>query len=453
MLLPYETRLRRDLQHWEEIGLIDSSQRERIAADAFTATGLNYLQGVLVLCAVIVAATAVIAFVAANWSGMAPAIRMAVLFVADAAVLAGAYVAARREVRLPSASTHAIADGAATLSLAVAAATLALVAQTFHLPPDPLGFARTIAVLGLVTALVARSGGAALVAGVALVIAGTGLLDSGATAARHDTSPLVWLVGFGLFLGCLSSWLPAKASNLLLLLIVLANLLGATSSGSDWFVARPDRILAIAVVSLGIGHAIAAMPDGGGWTGRFREGGEALVQAAAGLCLMGILSVSAWTVGWSGERFGPSFTVAVVAISISAALIVGVWLRRRDKLPVADLVVLGAAALSLIVLLTVSWSYPAAAHRESSIRHLPPFWAVWGGIVPCLALVVAGHIAERRALFGWALTAIAALTIVMLIDSNDLLGFSLNLLGTAFLICLTIALCRWADRRFVARTA
>lgn len=452
MLLSYQTRLRRDLQRWQEIGLIDSSQREHIAANALAAPGTSYLQGVLVLCAVIVAATAVIAFVAANWSGMAPAARMAVLFLADAAMLAGAYVAARRQARLPSTATRAIADGAATLSLAVAAATLALVAQTFHLPPDPVGFAHTIALLGLVTALVTRSGGAALVASIALVIADTGLLDSGAMVGRHDTSPLVWLVGLGLLLGCLSNWLPAKASNLLLLLIVLANHLGATSSSSAWFIVRPERILTIAVVALGIGHVLAALPDGR-WTTRFRDGGEALVQAAAGLCLLGILSVSAWTMGWRDVRFGPSFNGAILAIVVSAALIFGVWRQRQDRLPLADLIVLGAAALSLIVLLTGNWTDPASASRGTSTWHLAPFWTVWGGIVPCLALVVAGHITERRALFGWALTAIAVLTIGMLIDSSDLLGFSLNLLGTAVLICLTIALCRWADRRLVARTA
>ncbi|WP_375456993.1 DUF2157 domain-containing protein [uncultured Methylobacterium sp.] len=446
MLPSYRARLRRDLLDWQERGLIDAAQRERIAAEALAPPGPGYLQGILVLCIVVLVAPAIIAFVAANWSGLAPATRMVVLFSADAAAVLGAWFAGRRHARAPSAPQRAVADGAATLSLVLAAATLALVGQTFHVPPDLRGYAATVAALGLATALVARSGGAAFAACAALVVADVGPWDGG--AAPGAGSPTFWFVASGLLAGFLTGWLPARAPSLTVLLVVLANHLGAASGGIPTI--GPDRLMLVAALALGAGHALAGQALAGFGadprTARLREGGAALAQAATGVCLLGILAVAARTLGWGGRPSPAWILPTLLAFAAAGALLVLPRRRGRGPLPLPELIVLGSTALSFLVLLTGAWGWAPA-------RGGSPFWTVWGGIVPALGLVVAGHLDERRALFGWGLALVAGLIVGMLAVSRDLLGFSVNLLGSAALVALTLALCRWADRRLAGRTA
>jgi len=160
MPLSYAARLRRDLRDWQERGLIQPEQAERIAAHALAPRGLRHFQTALALCILLLVAPSIIAFVTANWSTMSPSARLIVLFLANAAAVSATYLASRRVARDQAGSIRRLVDGLATLSLAIAAATLALVGQTFHVAADPHGFAETIAVLGLATALVTRSGGA-----------------------------------------------------------------------------------------------------------------------------------------------------------------------------------------------------------------------------------------------------------------------------------------------------
>lgn len=159
MPLSYSARLRRDLRDWQERGLIQPEQAERIAAHALAPRGLRHFQTALALCILLLVAPSIIAFVTANWSTMSPSARLIVLFLANAAAVSATYLASRRVARDQAGSIRRLVDGLATLSLAIAAATLALVGQTFHVAADPHGFAETIAVLGLSTALVTRSGG------------------------------------------------------------------------------------------------------------------------------------------------------------------------------------------------------------------------------------------------------------------------------------------------------
>ena len=175
MPLSYQAKLRRDLRQWQELGLIQPDQVERISAVALAPRGLGHLQAALALRILLLFAPAIIAFVAANWSAMSPPTRMVVLFLGNAATVLATYLAVRRQGLNSAGSSRRLVYGLATLSLAFAAATLALVGQTFHVPADPRSFAGALAVMGLATALIARSGGAALVACLALAVADTGL--------------------------------------------------------------------------------------------------------------------------------------------------------------------------------------------------------------------------------------------------------------------------------------
>lgn len=119
MPISYSARLRRDLRDWQERGLIQPEQAERIAAHAFAPRGFKHLQAALALCILLLVAPSVIAFVAANWSAISPASRLIVLFLANAAAVAGTYLAARRHARGRTGSTSRLVDGLATLSLAL----------------------------------------------------------------------------------------------------------------------------------------------------------------------------------------------------------------------------------------------------------------------------------------------------------------------------------------------
>lgn len=214
MPLSYSARLRRDLRDWQERGLIQPEQAERIAAHALAPRGLRHFQTALALCILLLVAPSIIAFVTANWSTMSPSARLIVLFLANAAAVSATYLASRRVARDQAGSIRRLVDGLATLSLAIAAATLALVGQTFHVAANPHGFAETIAVLGLSTALVTRSGGAALIACIALIAtdAGLGGLDLALMRgeAASGSGSWFWMVGPALFLASLSGWLPAR---------------------------------------------------------------------------------------------------------------------------------------------------------------------------------------------------------------------------------------------------
>ncbi|MHC2109361.1 DUF2157 domain-containing protein [Methylobacterium sp. CM6246] len=447
MPLSYSARLRRDLRNWQERGLIQPEQAERIAAHAFAPRCFNHLQAALALCILLLLAPSIIAFVAANWSVMSPASRLVVLFLVNAAAVSGTFLAAQRHVRDRAGSTGRLVDGLATLSLAVAAATLALVEQTFHVTADPLRFAGTIAALGMATALVARSGGAAVVSCIALIVAdiGFGGLDL-ATLRGHAPSGAgiwFWTVGPALFLASLSGWLPARQSTLLLLLVVLANHLGGAPAGLT-FLLPPDRILTVAALALAVGHVLSRLEARGDGASRVREGAHALTRAAVGLCLFGIVMVSVRTLGFGVARptFAAALALALATIAIAAFVLARFRPPTRAASPTGDLLVLAAAALALLVWLV------AGAGREAST-----FWTMWGGIVPALMLVVAGDLEDRRELYGWGMALTAGLTIAMLAASRNLIAFSGNLLLCAVLLSVALVACRSAARRIAGRVA
>jgi uncharacterized membrane protein len=445
MPLSYSARLRRDLQDWQERGLIQPEQAERIAAHAFAPRGFSHLQAAIAFCILLLVAPSIIAFVAANWSAMPPAGRLAVLFVVNTLAVLGTFLAARRRDRDRTRSAVRLVDGLATLSLAVAAATLALVGQTFHVPADPGSFAGTIAVLGMATAIVARSGGATIVACIALAAADAGFGGLDLAWLQGDTPSgagiWFWTVGPALFLASLSGWLPARHSTLLLLLIVLTNHLGGAPAGLT-FLLPPDHVLTVAALALALGHVLSRVESQGAWAARLRGGARALTGAAVGLCLIGIGMVAVRTLGFGGRSPTVVAAFALVAIALAAFVVARFRWAARATSGTGDLLVLAAAALALVV-----WLIAGVSRGPST------FWTVWGGVVPALMLVVAGDLEDRRDLYGWGLTLTAGLTIGMLAASSNLIAFSGNLLLCALLMSLALLACRWAARRLHGRAA
>jgi uncharacterized membrane protein len=445
MVLSYRSRLRREMDRWVEKGMIDPDLRQRLEAEAFSASGFAHLQSVLMLCAVILAGVGLIAFVAANWAGLEAVARMAILIGANGIAVLVAFVAFERHRARPDQGSWVLAEGAATLSVVAAAASVALVAQTFHLPSDTRSFATTVAFLAALTAFVARSGGCAMVAAVALIVANTPDIDLvGRAGAQGGASlPLVTLT-WTLLLGCASGWVAARTSTFLLILLSLCAQMGAY--GTSTFLVRYDIALTLAAAVIGVSHAASAfVPE------RFRvavqDRLELLARAAAGLALLGIAALSLSTVGggWVRTQAWRPSALLWDALRLLAALAAPYLLFLPRKLgrggvPAGHLLVLLACAVPLCL----GWLRGSA---------LGSSFTVWVGLVPLLVLAVAGHLDERRALFAWSMTLVAALAVGMLYSSRDLMSFAMHLLGSAGLALAAFAACRWADRNLRWRLA
>jgi hypothetical protein len=440
------------MDRWLAEGLIDPGLRQRLESATFSASGFAHLQAILMLCAVILAGVGVVAFVAANWAGMAPFSRMAVLLAANAAAVAAAFVAYARHRANPEQGSWLIAEGASTLSLVASAASVALMAQTFHLPADMRSYAVTVAVLGAVTAFVTRSGGCAMITAVALLVAGSPVADFLGRSSGLEKGLSLWLeaLTFVLLLGCASGWIAARTSTFLLILVSLAAQMGAYDR-EDFI--RHEVGLTLAAAAIGASYGLAlAMPERPGQPARDRL--EMLARAAAGLALIAIAILAVDTLRDSPKAIRwepglPTFEGAVrLALAFAAPFVLVLVPRRLARaVPVGHLVVLAACAVPLALI----WTTGLAQTLKGGA--LGPSWTVWVGLVPLLALAVAGHLDERRALFGWSMTSVAVLTVVMLSTSKDLMTFSVHLLVSAGLAFAAFAACRWADRRLSWRLA
>jgi uncharacterized membrane protein len=435
MAVTYRSRLRQDLTRWEERGLITPALRGKLEADALSASAFPHLQSVLVLCGMILASVSLIAFVAANWAAILPLHRMAMLLAANAVAVGLTYVAFERRRRIPGSGGGLWLDAAAVLSIVAASASVALVAQTFHLPTDPRGYAVTVAAIAILTALVTRSGAGVMIAAVALTAAVAldvpkGLLNAPA---------LFWPLLIAAFVACLSGWVAARASTFLLLLIPMATQLGAVAWRPPVLSVRQDVVLLVAAILITLGHGLVHLVPAA--MARQVRGNLGLAaRASGGLVLFGIALATVATMSGQWMAATPwAYAGLASAVAGGAALLILLPLRRV-AVPVGDVVILGAGAMSLLGPLL--WPYAGTAGLA-----MAPFWTVWAGLVPCLAVAIAAHLDDRRTLFGWSMAVCAGLIVMMLYVSRDLLGFSANLLVSAAVIGIAVIACRWAEAR------
>ncbi len=431
----YAARLRGDARRWRDLGIIDAAQEARIVALAAEG-GSGRMQVALALCAAVCAATAAIAFTASNWAGMGAGSRLLVLLLGNALSVAGAWWASTRRDEGIGHLSGALAEGFSVLSLAVSAATIALVGQTFHVEPDPRGFALTVAALGAATALASRSGGAALLGCAALALSSLDL-GKGVPSPVADVGPdsaAFWLVAAA-YAGLV---LTGRArSGTAVSLALLAAVTAGLSGGVLRVIAEGDgltHLVAVAAAGLGIGHALARLGTDVRWLSR--ASGEALSRGASGLALVAIVILSQRFEGagpfrgmsWAGIDYVPFAWLAAAGAALALPRLLG-----RGPLPTAHLAVLGALASS------VAFSLLSTA-------------TVWVGVLPCLALVVSAHVHERRALFWWSVLATAGLSVWLLVVSSDLAGLSLNLLGLSALLAGSVAAGRTLSRRTAEST-
>lgn len=126
----YVDKVRKDISHWIEHGLIPAEAGPALVADveARHGRGIGFGQVLAVMAALLFAA-AILLVVAANWEAIPRLVRVAALF---AMILAGYVGGALAKIR----AHDAIAEGAWVIASAAFGASIALISQMYHLTGD-----------------------------------------------------------------------------------------------------------------------------------------------------------------------------------------------------------------------------------------------------------------------------------------------------------------------------
>ena len=162
-MTPYATKVKRDIGRWRAAGLIDDATAGALSLDVERNAGAPVSFGaVLAMMAAALFSAAILVFVAANWEALPRLARVGMLF----ALIAAGYVGG---AALKLSGREAAGEGAWIVAAAAFGASIALIAQIYHMSGDE---AQAVFVWGAGTALAAlllRSGpltaGAALLAG------------------------------------------------------------------------------------------------------------------------------------------------------------------------------------------------------------------------------------------------------------------------------------------------
>jgi uncharacterized membrane protein len=353
----YKDRVKQDLDRWVAAGLVPEDRRAAIldtipeARRLDASTALAWVGGVLL-------GIAVIAFVAANWDGMAKLARFAILLTAFLAFSAGGAWAAHTERSLTSNMLLMIAA-------LVFAASIGLTGQIFDIAGDPRSASYAAGVAGFALALAGRSTGAATV-GLIFIALGdfadrewfSGLnaeapwmlfaAPLGAyLALRWGSSPLAHVSALAIIY-CFG-WFAGRAEQSAGTFLFVAILLGAMAGGARWLFAQDKpfsgvfygwfaagALLFFAIAgylpwfgdessqAAGIAHRIVWLAASGGLLALGRFDRHALVTAVGALSI--IVAVCALLTDLGLDLIAAAGVFLLCAI---AALVAGLVLRRK----------------------------------------------------------------------------------------------------------------------------
>lgn len=191
----YASRVKRDIDRWRDAGLIDGRTAKALSLDAERNSGPAISLGsVLAMMAAALFAAAVLIFIAANWDAIPRLARVGMLF----SLIAAGYVGG---ALLKLSGREAAGEGAWLVAAAGFGASIALIAQIYHMSGDET---EAVFVWGAGTALAAailRSGplnaGAALLAGAWMVMkASSGWSLSGLPFAYPAVAACLYALSF-----------------------------------------------------------------------------------------------------------------------------------------------------------------------------------------------------------------------------------------------------------------
>jgi uncharacterized membrane protein len=159
----YKDRLRGDLDRWVGEGLVPQASRQPIL-DSVADSRRPDAVSALAMVGVLLAGAAIIAFVAANWSGIPRTVRFGLLLAAFLAACGGGGFADLR-------GRPNLRNGLLTLAAAIYAAAIGLTGQIFDIAGDPKTALMGAGLAAALLAVVGRSSGAAVAA---MVLIGAG---------------------------------------------------------------------------------------------------------------------------------------------------------------------------------------------------------------------------------------------------------------------------------------
>ena len=299
----YATKVKRDIARWREAGLIDDATAGSLSLDVERNAGTPVSFGaVLAMMAAALFAAAILVFVAANWEALPRLARVAMLFALIAAGYVGGAV-------LKLSGREAAGEGAWIVAATAFGASIALIAQIYHMSGDE---AQAVLVWGVGTALAAaalRSG--PLTVG-AVLLAGAWMAMETTSGWRLSGPPLSWLA-LAAALYALSFFTRSLlARHLVLLSLYLFVALVHFADQSSF--AAPLALAAAAAGLLAFGHLRPAEAD------RLLGLGQGLpVQALAGF-LAGVGAIQITLVDEPGFVFP---TILAFAGIVAALLVAG----------------------------------------------------------------------------------------------------------------------------------
>jgi uncharacterized membrane protein len=355
----YRDKVGRDVDRWIASGLVAADKRDAILAtlpDARrldAATALAWVGGALL-------GIAVIAFVAANWDGIARLPRFALLLGFFAAACGAAAWAAHKQRPL-------LTDIALTVAALIFAAAIGLTGQIFDIAGDPQAALYAAGIAGMALALAGRSVGAAiatiifvgfgdfqgrewfdrarLAAPWLIVFAPLGI----ALALRWSSAPLAHASAIGMLFALF--WFIGKFAHESVLALLFAVLLAGAAFASRWLTqhdkahasvfygwAMWGALMFFAIagyadswdgdLNWGLPHRMAWLAASGGVIALGRFDRHAMVTAIGVLSFMGAVAALLTDLGLDLMSAAAVFFVCALA-----ALFGGLMLRRKEKAP------------------------------------------------------------------------------------------------------------------------
>ena len=159
--MSYRRRLSRDIDRWIALDLVPASSRVAMLEAISTRTAPR-ARSLLAMTGLIMAACAIIALIADNWSGIPRALQMACL---SALTITSLWGAGQFRDSRPG-----LANGLASTGLLLFASTLALMGQAFNMPGSFEGLMLAVAVAGVLIARAGRVEGPAVLSAIALLV-------------------------------------------------------------------------------------------------------------------------------------------------------------------------------------------------------------------------------------------------------------------------------------------
>jgi uncharacterized membrane protein len=433
MLTPpgYRKRLLSDVERWTQSGLISRAAADAITAEYKTDPSRAILT-VLAFVFAILAASGLIALVAANWNAIPREVRVVGLLSINLVAL-GACLAFCL-MRKPG--SFAI-ECSAALSVMAAAASISLMGQMFNLPSNYPGFGLAMMCVTGATALVTRSTACVWLAAAAQYTYHVAIVAERPTsrlAGIAQWSAPEWIfLAFSVLLIALAISRWTVRSGPWTIFVAILPLFWWVGS-FDVVAPEVERSLACTAAAIALASVLARELRP---ADRFDAATSALIGAfALGLAVMSERNLIPHhydyvvTTTWHG----------LLAVGAAAALAVTAAARRYP-----DRGALWWLAAALAIPFIADRFLPSGDRDISAVALI--FRLILAVVLPLGLLAIEARLSERRKTFAFAITAVILIVIAAVWSTKDLVSLAFVLLGGSVLLGGAILLTRFLAAR------